>query len=114
MTRKSSRLAISPAISLATVPATTTKEAKMYFQDIRVLYLLPLSAAFTVLLWWANLRIRRRARAAFGDELLINRLSRPLNTSEERLRLVGWLIVSSLVTAAGARPVASTMPTSVQ
>lgn len=89
-----------------------TPDFPVQFQAQYLLYLLPITISLTVSFYLLNLKIRRSARQAFGDESLLNKLSMPIES--EAFRLALWVVSTSLILVAAARPVAMSAPSSAK
>lgn len=63
--------------------------------------------------WWLGFRARQAARAAYGEAVLVNRYSSPLNPRKEVLFLSGYTATMLLLGIAAAGPVMQGSPVSV-
>lgn len=65
-------------------------------------------------LWYLNFRGRQRARAEFGDEVLIGRHSKPLTARGEWFIATSWAAAITLVVLAIAGPMSTSLPTTAK
>lgn len=65
-------------------------------------------------LCYLSYKLRKQSRAAYGEEKLVGRFTKPLTLAGEALIAGAWTLVVTLLVAAAAGPVTSSLPASVK
>lgn len=83
---------------------------------LRPHYLTALMLAVPLVLWLSYLgySLRRKARAAYGEEKLVGRYTRPLRLAGEIAIGSLWAIAVALLVVAAAGPISKSLPTNVK